>query len=445
MSAPDSAGPGMVDKAPAATPLRAVETPAGFVMPTAKAARIKPRHQIAVLSFFLCVLLPIVAVITYLYVVALDQYASRSAFSVRKESVNATMSLLGGLTNLSSGTSDIDVIYEYIQSQDLVDRIDKKLNLRQKFSDNHAQDPWFALQGNASIEDLVSYWNGMVSVQLDQRAGIIRVETRAFTPQDAQAMNVEILQQSSLLIEDLSRITQNDAIRFAKDEFEQATERLRKVRLKIAALRRSTRMIDPNADLQSQMGVLNRLEGDLAAALVEQDLLQETSSTNDPRLLQLERRIRAIRNRIEAERQALANQTVPDGGEVDGVIDSLSDEANGLATAETTEDVPPPAPAGSTAVVPMKPELTSMFSTYEALLVDQQFAERAYVSALASYDEALAEARRKSRYLATHIVPTLAEQAQYPQRLVSALVASTLIFLLWVLGVLIAYSIRDRR
>lgn len=440
MSAQDTQpGPGLVDKAPAATPLRAVEMTQAIVQPTAQPARIKPRHRIAVISFFLCVLLPITLVIGYLYLIALDQYASRSSFSVRKESVNATMSLLGGLTNLSSGTSDIDVIYEYIQSQGLVDLVDKKLDLRQKFSANHASDPWFTLQENASIEDLVSYWNRMISVQLDQRAGIIRLETRAFTPEDAQAVNAEILQQSSLLIENLSRITQNDAIRFAKDEFDQATERLRKVRLEIAALRRSSRMIDPNADLQSQMGVLNRLEGDLAAALVEQDLLQETSSTNDPRLLQLERRIRAIRNRIEAERQALANQNVPDGLAVDGVIDSITDEAMGAIT-----DEPMPTDEKGTKLR-VKPELTSMFSTYEALLVDQQFAERAYVSALASYDEALAEARRKSRYLATHIVPTLAEQPQYPQRFISALVASTLIFLLWVLGILIAYSIRDRR
>jgi capsular polysaccharide transport system permease protein len=440
MSAQESQpSPGLVDKAPAATPLRAVELTQTIVQPTARAARIKPRHRMAVISFFLCALLPIILAVGYLYLIATDQYASRSAFSVRKESVNATMSLLGGLTNLSSGTSDIDVIYEYIQSQGLVDVVDKKLDLRKKFSANYAHDPWFSLKENAPIEDLVSYWNRMVSVQLDQRTGIIRLETRAFTAADAQAVNTEILQQSSLLIENLSRITQNDAIRFSKDEFDQATERLRKVRLEIAALRRSSRMIDPNADLQSQMGVLNRLEGDLAAALVEQDLLQETSSKNDPRLLQLERRIRAIRNRIEAERQALANQNVPDGLAVDGVIAIITNEAADAITDE-------PMPAGdANNNVGAKPELTSMFSTYEALLVDQQFAERAYVSALASYDEALAEARRKSRYLATHIMPTLAEEPQYPQRLISALVASTLILLLWVLGILIAYSIRDRR
>ena len=58
---------------------------------------------------------------------------------------------------------------------------------------------------------------------------------------------------------------------------------------------------------------------------------------------------------------------------------------------------------------------------------------------------AQAEARRKSRYLAAHIRPTLAETAEYPRRLVLMALVAFFSFGLWTLGVLIYYSVRDRR
>jgi len=77
--------------------------------------------------------------------------------------------------------------------------------------------------------------------------------------------------------------------------------------------------------------------------------------------------------------------------------------------------------------------------------VNREFAETAYTAALATYDQALAEARRKSRYLAAYIKPTLAEAAEYPQR--EILLAVTAFFLLvgWAIAALVFYSLRDRR
>jgi capsular polysaccharide transport system permease protein len=84
-------------------------------------------------------------------------------------------------------------------------------------------------------------------------------------------------------------------------------------------------------------------------------------------------------------------------------------------------------------------------SEYERLQVDREFAEQAYVAALAAYDTALAEARRQSRYLAPYVRPTLAESSQFPERL--TLLALVALFLTtgWAIAVLIYYSLRDRR
>ena len=75
----------------------------------------------------------------------------------------------------------------------------------------------------------------------------------------------------------------------------------------------------------------------------------------------------------------------------------------------------------------------TLIGQYESLAVDREFAEQSYLSALATLDQALAEAQRQSRYLAVHITPTLAETAVYPQRILIILLTSVFGFLIWAL------------
>ena len=89
--------------------------------------------------------------------------------------------------------------------------------------------------------------------------------------------------------------------------------------------------------------------------------------------------------------------------------------------------------------------LADIVGEYERLAVDREFAERAYITALSSYDAAQAEARRKSRYLAAYMEPTLAETAEYPRRATLSMLITLFVFLAWAIGALVIYSVKDRR
>ena len=82
---------------------------------------------------------------------------------------------------------------------------------------------------------------------------------------------------------------------------------------------------------------------------------------------------------------------------------------------------------------------------YERLVTDREFAEKANVTALASYDAAVAESRRKSRYLAAYMLPTLAETPLYPRRQMVLTMIALFLFLSWAIAVLVYYSVKDRR
>lgn len=370
-------------------------------------SRAQRRHWGVLISFLLCVLSPVIVTATYLYTYAADQYASTLAFSVRSEGVGASIELLGGITDLSgssSSSSDTDILFDYIQSQNLVTKIDDRLDLRAIWS-RPAGDPVFSYDTSGTIEDLLDHWERMIRISYDSGTGLMEVRTLAFSPEEATLIAREIFAESSAMINKLSDVARQDTIRYAHEELEGAVERLRAARQDLTRFRNHNQIVDPTADLQSQAGLLGSLQTQLTTTLIDLDLLRDTAQTGDPRIIQNERRVAVIEARITAERRKLGY-----GGR--------GGSGNVMAT---------------------------LVGEYEGLVVDREFAEHSYTAALAGYDAAQAEARRKSLYLAAHVPPTTAEKSEYPQRKLLLFLVALFLFLGWSILVLIYYAIRDRR
>lgn len=398
--APGKAVP--ADKAKSNTP--PAPTP---VRPPASASRPRRRHWFILLSFFTIVLLPLAVCAWYLYAVAADQFASSLGFSVRTEEKSSAIELLGGITELSgSSSSDTDILFAYLTSQELVRKADTAVDLRAIWSRvSIKEDPYFAFDPSGSIEDLLEHWEDNVTITYDSSTGMIDLRILAFDPEDAKRIAEFVLAESSTMINNLSAIAREDAIKYARDELETAVERLKQARRKVTEFRNRHQIVDPSIDTQNQMGLLITLQQQLAEALIEVDLLKETTRDNDPRILQAQRRVAVIEDRIDAERRKL-----------------------GIGTAASGDEV-----------------FANLVGEYEGLAVEREFAETAYTSALAAYDAARAEARRQSRYLAPHIRPTLAEVAEFPEREKNLGLIGLMLFLSWSLVVLLFYSLRDRR
>lgn len=373
------------------------------VLPPASPAQLKRRHYGMALSFVLVVLLPALLSAAYIYTRAADQYASYVGFSVRSESAPSATDVLGGIGSLvgvtSSSTSDTDILYKFIQSRDLVERVNQRIDLRAVWS-KAPGDPVFGFNGGEALEDLVEEWERKVRIHYD--SGMIDLRILAFDPQDAQDIAVAILEEGGILINQLNDIAREDALRYARDELERAEDLLREARQNVTEFRNRYQLVDPVADVQGQIGVVTSLQQQLAEQLVALGLLRANAQDGDPRIAQSELRIQVIRDQIEAERQKFGST----GGE-----EALSD----------------------------------VVGQFEILTVDRQFAETSYTAALASFESARAEAVRQSRYLAPYIRPTLAQEAEFPQRERLVLMIAGFLALLWVIGSLMFYSLRDRR
>ncbi|MGD9916421.1 MAG: sugar transporter [Paenirhodobacter sp.] len=372
-------------------------------------ARPRLRHRAIFVSFLVMVVAPVLCAAFYLYVIASDQYASNMGFTVRSEEMSASSELLGGLSLLTqSRASDTDVLYEFIQSQPMVERVNHRLDLAKMFS-RPTFDPVFAYHSSGTIEDLVDYWKRMVKISYAPGSGLMGVQVRAFSPEDSQAIAQAIVDESTAMINDLSTTARSDATRYAKEELDIALTRLKAAREALTKFRSTSRIVDPSADIAGQMGLLSSLEAQLASAYIDLNTALETSKSDDPRITQGRRRIDVIQTLIEQERAKFGIG----GGSEDGVQGDV--------------DYP------------------TLMGEFERLSVDVEYANKAYLAAMASLDTANAEAQRQSRYLATYEPPSLPEAALYPQRAILVLVSALFLLLFWSIGVLVYYSLRDRR
>lgn len=375
------------------------------ILPPARKASFARRHRFILVSFLIAVILPVALAGWYLWTRAADQYASYAGFTVRSELGSTSADILGGLGaltgNATATTNDLEILYRFIQSRDLVEKIDDQLDLRAIWS-RPENDPFFAFDGDPSLEALVTEWGRKVSVYDED--GILELRVLAFEAQDAQRIAQAILSESTQMINALNDVARDDILRYSRSDLEQAVIRLKEARQAVTAFRNQHQMVDPTVDVQAQAGILTELQGQLAQALIDQGMLRANNAQrNDPRIDQAERRIAVIRQQIENEKQKFGSEVAE--GEV----------------------------------------LSDLVGKYEGLAVDREFAEQSYTAALAAHDLARAEAQRQSRYLAAFIQPTLAQQAEFPQRAKLLLVTAVFAFLLWMIGVLVYYSLRDRR
>ncbi|MFN7002850.1 MAG: sugar transporter [Roseinatronobacter sp.] len=358
------------------------------------------------LSFALAVLLPCLICAAYLLVVAQDRYVSQTGFTIRQEDGATGADLLGGMSQLlgTSGAGHADLLFEYLRSQDLVLRLDARLGLRAHYSRHWPRDPVQALPPSGSVDQLSRFWTRALRVSFDRNTGLMLLELRANDAEYARALAQAVVEESEQMINRLNAQARRDRMQNAQADLMTAETRLRVAREGLAEFRAATQIVDPDADLQGRMGVLNNLQQQLAQALVEHDLLDLITDRADARLRQAQRRIDVIRARIAEERRTFTTQD--------------------MTVAET--DYP------------------RLIARYESLRADQDLAERRYEAAMRALDLAQSSAERQGLYLALFIPPTLAEEPGHPRRALLLGLTALFSLLIWALGVLAWQSLRDR-
>ncbi|GAB5375220.1 MAG: RkpR [Acuticoccus sp.] len=360
------------------------------------------------MMFLIFVAAPTVLTILFYGFIAANQYATFSSFAVRGANSTGsavdvtTMFALGG-TSADTEVADSFIVQEYIQSREMVEILIAEANFLEIYSRPSA-DPYYRLNPELPIEDLVAYWQMMSTVEFDTETGIIDLIVRAFRPSDVEQITRKVIEKSEALVNLLSLRSREDSLRSARRELQLAEERYSEARKEVARWRGSEREIDPEAVATAQTALVSGLEVQLADLQSNLIALRATMSENSPRVVYVRNQIEALKRQIATERLSVA-----------------------VADADQSQ-----------------PVLTERLARYEELLAEREFAQQSYSSSLAALEQARMEALKQQRYLAVFVTGMAPQESTYPKGIRWTLIVFGVLFLSWGLFALVAAAIRDR-
>ena len=320
--------------------------------------------------------IPIVLAIFYFVLLATDRYESEATFVVRSPSGN-TISQVANLvqgSGIISSSDDAYIVHEYLQSRDAMQSLIANSDLMSAFG-RSGWDPFWAtpgLFGQPSKEKLYKHYQQFISVSFDKTTGISTLKVRAFTPADAQRIVTALLQQSEMLLNRLNERSQKDAVVSAEQQVEESKQRAYDAQGKMTAFRNRWSVIDPTLLSTAVVETVARLS--LETAQLNAQLAElRASSPENPQMNSIKFRLTALENQIAKERSQL------------GGTDA---------------------------------SLAPRIAEYERLVLEREFAERAFTSALSTLEVAKVDALRQRTFLEQITSPNLPDYAKYPYRLV---------------------------
>lgn len=350
-----------------------------------------------------------VALATLFYsLVAADRYASVAVVSVRDTSSSTSLTstssvaaLLGGGAGASFSLLDTLLVQNYIQSSDLLLKIDKRLNLRAHYSAPR-WDFLFRLPSNARREDFLAYFRNRVRVTLDETSGLLTIEAQGFDPVFAQKIAQAVVAETEAVLNDNAHRIARDRLAFAEEEIQRVAKKQAQARADLLAFQTQHRLLDPISQATANSALTASLQA--TQAKQESDLKAAEAYLSEDSL-----QVRSLRSQLDATKAQIEVERLRATGTVDGS------------------------------------QLPALASQYQSLLSLAGFADDEYKMALMTVEQARMDTVRKLKTLMVIEPPTLPDLATYPNRIIDWLTVLAVCGMIFTIVRLAMATIREHQ
>lgn len=348
------------------------------------------------------VFIPTLLALIYYGLMASDIYISESQFVVRTPERQATSPL--GLILKGAGFTraeeDTFAVQNFILSRDAVKTLDDELGIKSAYSDKSIDimSRFPGLDWDDSFENFHRYYQKRVSIKLDPMSSIATLTVRAFTPEDAYAINRKLLDHAEALVNKLNERARQDMIRYAASEVAALEEKAKSAALALAKYRNEQGVIDPEKQSAIPLQQIAKLQDELIATKA-QILQLERVAKDNPQLPLLRSRAALLEQEIDTESKRVAG----------GGSSSLAGKA----------------------------------TEYYRLILEKEFADKMLASAMSTLEQARNEAQRQQLYLERIAQPNLPDHALEPRRVRNILSVFVLGLIAWGVLSLLISGIRE--
>lgn len=353
--------------------------------------------------FIVFVIVPTVLAALYYGLFASDIYVSQSRFVIKspdqKRSQISSLANLIQTTGLSGGQEQANEVLDYVRSRDALTALEKSEGFRRRY----AADSWDILSRfpaplkQGSFEELYKYYGKQVDAKLDTETGTSIITVKAFTAQDAYAVNRRLLELSEGLVNRLNQRIRTSSITDAQRQVDLASERVKTARVALAEYRNAQALIDPAKQAGAVLEIANGLTAQRVALQAQLDQMRKLTPGNPS--------IPAMQNRVNAIAAQIAGQDGRVVGSRGGIVSKLGN--------------------------------------YEKLIVEQEFATENLNVANAALVQARAEAQRQQYYLERVVEPNVPDMPLLPHRLLNIIIVAAATTCLYFIGWMLIVGILE--
>ncbi len=365
------------------------------------------RRRWLLLSFVLFVGFPASVAAAYLGAVASNEYVAEARVVVRSGTVDQVQQAVSGAASLlkSLGASqaatqqDSYIVANYIMGRSIIDDLGGRSMMNAIYS-RPGVDWLSRLPRDSDFESIWKYWQHKVSAVLDVPSGIVILQVRAFTREDAQRLAERIVVASENLVNAMSARARRDTLDRAQAEFTTAKQHVEDRQKDLLTFRNAQQLLDPVLSAGSVSEVLTGLIRDKLMVENELSSLASSMSEDAPNRRILRSRLQILDQQIEKLRAELTSRS-----------------------ADTA--------------------LAAQLAKYQELQLEVRFSERLYEIAGSVLARAHQDVEKQHLYLFTVVRPTKPGRALYPRPLTDAPLILLWATILWTVGALTIAGIRD--
>lgn len=351
--------------------------------------------------FMALVVAPVLLVTVYYGLIAADRYETEARFVVKtagaKPSSSTALANLLQSEGVSRGTEHTEEVIAFIDSRDALNGLGRAMDMRRVYGAGDVFSRYPHPFGRERFEALYRFYSHMVSATVDADTGLAVLKVEAFTPEDALAINRNLLDQSEALVNQLNTRAQAQAIAEAQAQVDIAEERVARARAALAAYRNASDLLDPAVQGKDVITVSSQLVADRAALQAQLDLMRRVAPANPA--------IPAIQSRIGALTAQIAAQDSQATGSGAGISAKLS--------------------------------------TYEKLDLEQTFAAQQLTTANANLTQAQADAAKQQFYLERVVEPVRPDLPALPHRLRIILIVAAVLGLVYFIGWMLIVGVAE--
>jgi capsular polysaccharide transport system permease protein len=381
---------------PAMSPLESRKPESGDNHPTKQ----KPAFRINWL-LTLTVIVPTLLSAIYYGLIASDVYISESRFVVRspqRQQATGLGAILQG-AGFSRAQDDTYTVHDFMLSRDALRQLDQQLGLAKSFGSSSVDriSRFAGLDTDRSFEALHRYYQKRVGITHDTASSISTLRISTFSPEDAQRINLMLLEMGEKLVNQLSERGRQDVMRFAAAEVALAETKVRNSAQALSSYRNRKGVFDPEKQSALQLQQVSKLQDELIASRTQLAQIK-SAARNNPQISALQVRIDTLKAVIDEE-----------NAKVTGGQRSLTDKA----------------------------------SEFEKLALERTFAEKQLAAALSSLEQARNDAQRKQFYLERIVQPVKPDVAVEPKRLRAVLATFAVGMICWGILTMLLAGVRE--